>query len=410
MNFPFAIARRYFIARRSSHIIHRIARITVAGITVGTMALIIVLSAFNGLDHLIRSLFKSFDPDIRIMAVEGKSFRLHSDTLTLLGSLPGVALVEPVAEDNAMLMYQDRQAVATLKGVSMQFAEMTGIDSMLTDGEFKLYDGDLVYGIIGTDIAWQLGIGVNFVRPVHLYVPRRTQNLLVTPEQALNHRYFYPSGIFSIQQDYDSKYVLIPFDFARELFDYADDEYTAIEIKLRPRSSAEEVKEGLGSLLGSRFRVETAEDLHAYFYRVMKAEKWAIFLILGFILIIASFNSISSLTLLMMEKKTDSGILRSLGATQKQIRQIFQWEGLMITLSGMLAGMVLGAVLCWLQMHFGIVRFPQEGSFVVNVYPLRMVVGDFLLVAGLVGLIGLAAARIPLYILKGRYFSSSTEE
>lgn len=406
MRFPLFIAFRYFKARRSRHIINWISRISVAGITLGTMALVIILSVFNGLDHLIRSLFSSFDPDIRITAVEGKSFILSSSDSIRLNSVPGIALWSSVVEENALLRYRDRQAVATVKGVGTEFPSISGIDTMLIDGEFRLYDGEVPMGVIGQELAAQLGIGLNFINPVHVYVPRRTDKIILNPSAAITQRYLFPSGVFAIQQEYDSKYFVVPLAFARDLFSYRDGEVTAIEASLTPGVREKQVVSALREVFKEEFKVAGRLEQHAEFYRVMKAEKWAIFLILGFILLVASFNTISSLTLLMLEKKPDMQIIQSLGARKQTVRQIFLWEGLLVTGVGMAAGILLGTAACLAQQYFGLIRFPSTGSFVVDAYPVKLIFSDFFLVILMVGIIGLLAAWIPLRFMRKTYFSA----
>lgn len=410
MNLPLFIAFRYFKARRSRHIINWISRISVAGITLGTMTLIIVLSVFNGLDHLIRSLFSAFDPDIKITAVEGKTFNADSILLGRLQTIPGVADWCQVVEENALLKYRDRQAIATIKGVDSKFILVSGIDSLLIDGEVQLDSGDPPMGVIGQVLAGELGVGLSFINPIHVYVPKRSGRILINPLQSINHRFLYPSGVFAVQQEYDSKYLIVPLDFARDFFDYSDTEVSTLEIKVDDPRQTPEIIRSLTSVFGPDFRVSDRLSQHSDFYRVMKSEKWAIFLILGFILMVASFNTISSLTLLMLEKKNDMQILRGMGASQLKIRQVFLWEGLLVTGIGMLIGLVLGAAICWIQQQFGIVRFPNSGSFVVNVYPVRMLLSDFFLVILLVGVIGYFAAWVPLRVMKKRYFATDSAE
>lgn len=410
MNLPLFIAFRYFKARRSRHIINWISRISVAGITLGTMALIIVLSVFNGLDHLIRSLFSSFDPDIKITAVEGKTFSTDSILIAPLRAMPGIAEWCQVLEENALLKYRDRQAIATIKGVSSEFIRVSGIDSMLVDGEISLAGGDSPMGVIGRELAGELGVGLNFINPIQVYVPKRSGRIHMNPLQSINQRHIFPSGVFGVQQEYDSKYLIVPVDFARDLFDYSEGEVTALEIKVSDPRQTPEIIKNLSMVFGEDFRISDRLGQHAGFYRVMASEKWAIFLILGFILMVASFNTISSLTLLMLEKKVDMQILRSLGASQLKIRKVFLWEGLLVTGIGMVIGLLLGAGFCFLQQQFGIIRFPDTGSFVVNVYPVRMLISDFLLVMVLVGIIGFSAAWIPLRVMRKRYFSTDSAD
>ena len=410
MNLPFFIAFRYFKARRSRHIINWISRISVAGITLGTMALIIVLSFFNGLDHLIRSLFSSFDPDIKITAVEGKTFPADSVLLGRVRAVPGVADWCQVLEENALLKYRDRQAIATIKGVGPEFTRVSGIDSLLIDGEVSLAGSDPPLGVIGQGLAGELGVGLNFINPIHVYVPKRTGRILLNPMQSINHRHLFPSGVFGVQQEYDVKYLIVPLDFARDLFDYPAGEVSALEVKVTDARQTPVIIKKLSSVFGKDFNISDRLGQHAGFYRVMSTEKWAIFLILSFILMVASFNTISSLTLLMLEKKTDMQILRSMGASQIKIRQVFLMEGLLVTGVGMAIGLILGAGFCLLQHRFGLIRFPTTGSFVVDIYPVRMLVSDFLLVMLLVGLIGYFAAWVPLRVMKKRYFATESAD
>lgn len=411
MNFPLFIARRYFFARKSSTgITNWIARITMAGILIGTMALVIVLSVFNGLDHLIRSLFNSFDPDIKIVATQGKSFHMSDSTLALVASQEGILGLCPVIEDNALLRYRERETVAAIKGVCDQFPRITGIDSMLTEGRFSLSDGDFTQGVIGQELAFQLGVGLNFITPLHIYVPRRSERIILDPTRAFNHRHLFPSGIFSIQQEYDSKYLIVSFDFAQDLLGFDPNEYSALEILTGSESISKVLKKTSQDLLGPSYRVLDRYDQHAYFYKVMASEKWAVFLILGFILIIASFNTISSLTLLLLEKKQDIRILQGMGSTLSSVRRIFLYEGMLITGSGAILGMILGALLCWVQMKWGIIQFPDGGSYVIDRYPVRLILTDFIWIALLVSVIGFLASWAPLQFVKNRYFSLTTEE
>ncbi len=408
MNLPLFIAFRYFKARRSRHIINWISRISVAGISLGTMTLIIVLSVFNGLDHLIRSLFNSFDPDIKITAVEGKTFGVDSLMLEHLKAIPGVADYCQVVEENALLKYRDRQAIATIKGVDSEFTKISGLDTMMFDGEILLNEEDKPLSVIGRALGDELGVGLNFINPIHVYAPKRSGKILTNSISSINHSYIFPSGIFAVQQDYDSKYLIVPLNFARDFFDYSKTEVSALEIKVTdPRLTPEVIKK-LTSLFGKDFKIADRLGQHQGFYKVMASEKWATLLILSFILMVASFNTISSLTLLMLEKKGDMHTLNSMGASQVKIRQVFLWEGLLVTGLGMLIGLILGAGICYIQQRFGIVRFPVGGSFVVNVYPVKMQISDFMMIIPIIGVIGYFAAWIPLRVMKRRYFVSAS--
>lgn len=405
MNFPFFIASRYLISKKSRNIINLISGVSIAGITVGTMALIIVLSIFNGLDALIKSLFSSFDPEIKITLTEGKTFSIDNELFNQIKSDPSTAVFTEVVEENAMIVYRKRQAIVTIKGVSDNYSKLTGIDSLIVDGSFQLWENDRPVGVIGYELAAQLSVGLSFFDPMYIYVPRQISGLMLNQANAFNKAHIFPRGIFSVQQEYDAKYLLIPIDFARDLLNYKD-VLTSVELKVSDKENVQDVRDRYASLLGPEYKVQTQYEQHQAFYQVMASEKWIIFLILGFILIIASFNTASTLTLLVLQKKSDMHLLQSMGALPKTLRQIFQIEGLLITAIGIVLGLMLGTLFCWAQMKFGIVRFPAGGSFIVDIYPLKMLLTDFLLITAMVSVIGFLASTIPVRILGKRYFSS----
>lgn len=405
MNLPVFIAGRYLISKKSRQVINLISGISIAGITVGTMALIIVLSVFNGLEDLIKSLFNSFDPDLKISLVEGKTFDRDRSEIQQAKDHPSVAVFAEVLEENALIDYRKRQAIITLKGVTENYADLTGIDSLLVEGSFMLWEDDIPTGVIGYDLASQLSVGLSFFDPMYIYVPKKSGGMMLNPASAFNRRYIFPRGVFSVQQEYDSKYLIVPISFARDLLK-ADNKVSSIDIKLKEGISQKEARAELAAVVGPDFKVHTQYEQHQAFYQVMASEKWAIFLILGFILIIASFNTISSLTLLVLEKKKDMHVLQAMGALPVAIRRIFLVEGLLISLVGIIAGLILGALVCWAQMYIGIIRFPSSGSFIVEVYPLVMKPLDFIGVTAMVGVIGGIASFIPVRILARRYFSS----
>lgn len=405
MNFPFFIASRYLISKKSRNIINLISGVSIAGITVGTMALIIVLSIFNGLDALIKSLFSSFDPEIKITLTEGKTFSIDNELFNQIKSDPSTAVFTEVVEENAMIDYRNRQAIVTIKGVSDNYSKLTGIDSLIVDGSFQLWENDRPVGVIGYELAAQLSVGLSFFDPMYIYVPRQISGLMLNQANAFNKAHIFPRGIFSVQQEYDAKYLLIPIDFARDLLNYKD-VLTSVELKVSDKENVQDVRDRYASLLGPEYKVQTQYEQHQAFYQVMASEKWIIFLILGFILIIASFNTASTLTLLVLQKKSDMHLLQSMGALPKTLRQIFQIEGLLITAIGIVLGLMLGTLFCWAQMKFGIVRFPAGGSFIVDIYPLKMLLTDFLLITAMVSVIGFLASTIPVRILGKRYFSS----
>jgi lipoprotein-releasing system permease protein len=404
LNLPFYIAKRYLVSRKSHHIINIISGISVAGVTIGTMALIIILSVFNGFESLVISLFNSFDPDLKIEAVRGKVFTPKDIPAEEIKKIPGVIRFTEVVEENALLKYKNKQYIATIKGVSPDFEDMHVLDSMLIDGEMKLKRGSHAQGILGLGVAYYLGIQVNDpLNSIHVYVPKRTKKTLASLEDAFNSDNLAPAGVFSIQQDFDAKYVIAPIDFARGLLEYSD-EVTSIEIGLTPQTNVDLVQERIASVIGDAFSVRNRFQQQETLYKVMKSEKLAIFLILTFILFIATFNIIGSLSMLIIDKKKDIAVLQSLGAGPGLIKRIFMAEGLLISLTGAMLGLFLGGLICWLQQTFGMV--PLEGgseSFVIDAYPVEMRIMDFLFVFLTVFGIGVLAAWYPVRQVSRKY-------
>jgi len=372
---------------------------------VGTMALIIVLSVFNGLETLVRSIFNTFDPDLKITPVEGKTFVPDTAKLSLLSNINGVACYSQCVEENALLRYGDKQYVAAIRGVDGNYSQVTGIDSSMWDGEFILSSSQgRPYAVPGIGVANFLGIRVNFIEPLNIYVPKRTGTADLDPEDAFNRNFIFPSGIYQVEQEYDSKYVFIPIDFARELLEY-DSEVTSLEIKFEEGAKEAVVQKEVARLFGKEFTVQNKYEQQEIFYKVMRSERIAIFFILTLILIIASFSIIGSLTMLIIEKERDIEILKSLGADNQLIRKIFIFEGWLISIFGAVAGIVLGFAVCWVQQRYGLVRL-QSDSLIVNAYPVVMKVRDFIVVPATVLLIGFWAAWYPVRFLTRKYLKN----
>lgn len=384
--------------------INIISGISVAGVTIGTMALVVVLSVFNGFESLVTDLFNTFDPDLKITVKQGKTF--YADTLPekTLKSLEGVKRYTKVVEEDALLRYKNKQYIATIKGVSEDFESLSGLDTMIVSGDFQLQTKDLNYAVMGYGVAYYLGLRLgDFKNPVSVYVPRRTaRGAPLNPAQAFNTRIIHPSGIFSIQQDFDSKYVIVPLRFARQLLEY-DKELTAVEIGIRKGVSIENIQNRVEKIAGERFDVKNRFQQQELLYKIMQSEKWAVFLILSFILLIATFNIIGSLSMLILDKRKDIGILRSMGASNKLIRHIFLMEGLMISLSGALLGLLLGGLVSWLQVEFGLIKLQAGSTFIIEAYPVEMQRMDFVYVFATVFLIGFAAAWFPVRQISKRY-------
>ncbi len=401
MNFPFYIARRYLISRKSHHIINIISGISVLGVMIGTMALIIVLSVFNGFEKLVISLFNAFNPDLVVAVKEGKTFTPSASTMDQIRHIRGVVSLAQIIEENALLKYKEKQTVVTLKGVSPEFCLRSGIDSMMSEGKFILEDKDRDYAVLGYGIAYLLGANIHdYLNPISVFVPRRSASFTMGMENAFTEDVIFPSGYFSIQQDYDGKYILLPLRFVRKLLDY-DNEVTALEINLSKGTDPEKVRESVQHIMGGNFTVKNRFQQQELLYQIMKSEKWAIFLILTFILIIATFNMVGSLSMLVLDKKKDIVILKSLGAGNKTIQRIFLSEGFLITLTGALAGLILGGLVCWLQIRFGIIRMGSpDSTFVVDRYPVHMQVLDFIYVFLTVIGIGLLASIYTVYNIR----------
>lgn len=405
MNFPFYIAKRYLFSKKKRNVINIISSISVAGVGVMTMALIVVLSIFNGFDDLLKNLFYSFDPDLRIESVEGKTFVEDSSMFATLDTQEGIVTYSKIIEENALLRYEEQQFIARLKGVDENFISVSGVDTMMSRGEFVLWDSGLPMAVAGQGVAYKLSLNIHLHAPIKVFVPKRDATMtgsFMDASRAINQKNIYPSGFFSIQQDFDSEYVFIPIEVAREIFDY-ENELTAIEIKLDKGADSDLVKTALKTSLGEGFSIKDRYEQHEFFYKIMKSEKWAVFLILSFILLIASFNIIGSLTMLIIDKKEDIQTLRSLGANNQTISRIFLLEGWLITIVGAVVGLLLGWLLCWIQTKYGVIQLNQSGSFIIDAYPVAMRFIDFIAVFFTVTFIGLFAAWYPVQYITKKY-------
>ena len=405
MKLSLYIAKRYLFAKKSRNAINIISAVSVAGVAVGTMALIIILSVFNGLEKMVSAIFNTFDPDIKITATEGKTFVPDTSRLKLLATVNGLSCYSLTLEENALLKYGDRQTIATIKGVDDNYAMVSNIDSSIFEGAFTLRDEKgRPYAVPGMGVAQYLGIRVNFIQQLNIIVPRKTSgSTSLNPENSLNHRYVIPGGIFEVEKEYDSKYVYVPIDFARELTEN-ENRVTSIEVRFKGRADAAVVQKNIKKIFNTGFVVQNRYEQQEIFYKVMKSERLAIFFILTLILIIASFNIIGSLTMLIIEKVRDIEILKSLGADNNLIRKIFIFEGWLISIIGTIAGLILGFAICWLQQTYGLVKL-QSDSLIMNSYPIVMKIKDFIIVPGTVLLIGYWAAWYPVRFLTKNYLN-----
>jgi lipoprotein-releasing system permease protein len=407
MLFPLFIAKRYLVAKKSHNIINIISIISVIGVMVGSGALIIVLSVFNGFEGLVLGLFNSFNPDLKVEAIQGKSFTMNQEQMTRIKQIPGVAFVVETVEENALARFGDKQSIVMMKGVGPEFTEMTPLDDFMLNGRYSLGSDQRPAAVIGAGVAYYLGIyPEEFSVPMSLYLPKRTRKTLSgTPEQAFNSRQVNVAGVFSIQQEFDVSYVIVPLDLARELLEY-ENEITSLEIGMSDPSALATGKKRITEILGPGFTVKDRYQQQATLYRVMKSEKWAVFFILALILVIAAFNMIGSLSMLIVDKKKDIAVLRSLGAGKSMIRKIFFTEGMMISLAGGLLGLLLGGMLAILQQEFGLLRLGGgEGNYIVDAYPVKVELLDFIYVMMTVVIIGAATTWYPVRQISRKYLS-----
>ncbi|HRZ98292.1 MAG TPA: FtsX-like permease family protein [Paludibacter sp.] len=401
MVFSLRIAWRYLVSKKSHNAINIISGISSAGVAVGTMALIVVLSVFNGFETLISDMFSTFDPDLRITLTQGKTFDINNDGFEKVRKSANVAVFTEVVEENALLRFKEKQMPAIVKGVTDNFKQSTLIDSIMYDGKFILNDGAFERAVPGIGIAGNLGLGAQFIDPLYIYAPKRTTKInLLRPENSFNQSGTFVSGIFSVNQlQYDDHYVLVSIDLARELFEYDSTMVSSVEIKLANGIDQVLAQETIRKILGEKYQVKNRYEQQESFFKIMKIEKWITFLILCFILLIATFNIIGSLSMLIIEKKNDIETLRNLGANNSLIKRIFLLEGWMISIVGAFAGIVIGTVVCLLQEHFGFLKLGT--GYVVDSYPIVTNFSDIILVFFTVLLMGMLAALYPVrYIRK----------
>ncbi len=410
MKLAFYIARRYLVSKKSVNVINIISGVSIAGVCTGTLALVIVLSVMNGISSLIADNFSSFDPDLKITPVEGKSFLTTDADFDKVKQLPEVASFTETIEENAMLSYKERDYPATVKGVPDRYDQIIGLDStFVTEGKFMLDSPPHQFAVVGQGIAWYLSLGITFTDPLNFYAPKKGKTSRLNLNDAFSKDYLFASGIFSVHQEVDSKYILVPFDFARELFQMGN-RISSVEIQLKESADLKKVQKKTETILGHNFAVKDQYAQHELIYKVMKSEKWYIVLILGFILVIASFNILSSLSMLIIDKKQDVAILQSMGAETKLIRRIFMIEGWLISVIGAFAGIVLGVLLVWLQTKFELLKLPgNEGTYIMSAYPVQLQIPDLFIIFFLVAGIGFLASWYPVRYISGKYLSFNQE-
>jgi lipoprotein-releasing system permease protein len=388
------LALRYVRGKRSANAVPILSRISMAAIAVGSAAMIILFSVFNGFEVLVKDLYKAFYPDIRISPVTGKFFRLPPATLDKIAHWPGVEQLAPVIEDNILINTDDDVVVATLKGIDNRYFQVNNVQPYISKGRDSLTGGPMATAIMGTHIAARIGLDVNndFSKLQVHYFNTKTKNPGTDLAAAYQSLVLKPDGIFRVQDEFDDKYILGPIEQTQQLFN-APGKVSSIELKTVPGESTTAIKKSLQQLLGSKYRIETRFEQNRTLYQVLKTEKWATYAILLFVLLIASVNMIGALSLLVLEKRKDMAILSAMGATKGTIRSVFLFEGMLWSCIGGLAGLLLGGSICLAQQRFGLLSLGD--SFVIKAYPVAMLLQDFILVFVTVIFVGLVAAWYP---------------
>jgi len=406
MKLAIMIAIRYLFAKKSKNIINVISWISVICLTISALALLVVLSVFGGLHDLMGTLYSAFDPDLKVKPVQGKVINLNDIDLERLEQIESVECYTKIVEDFALFRFDKRQSIGKIMGVDEMFNKVSSIDSIIVDGIFRTKYHDLYEGVIGYTLADQLGIRLNFVTPLTIFAPERKGRInLARPDQSFRNEYLQPTGFFMVNQiEYDGTYIITDINLAQRLFDYQPFEVSNIGIKLSDNSDLKKAQKSVSELFGTNYEILNREQQHDTFFKMMKIEKLVAYLILSFIIMIAVFNVIGTLSLLIFEKRHSIKTLRSMGADRTLINRIFIFEGWFISLAGSVCGIILGIVLIWIQQTFGLISFGPDGNYVVDAYPVVLKIIDVFIVFVTVSTMGLLAAWYPVKALVKRYY------
>ncbi len=396
------IALRYLFSKKKHNAINIVSGVSAFAVAVVVAAMICVMSVMNGFERVIEQMFSLFDADLRIESKEGKSFVYDTEEFNKVRQLSYIDVFAPCIEETALVEHSDKQLAARLKGVGQDYARLTKIDSIIIDGSYMVDDGAFYRAVLGQGLAAQLGIGAHFVRGMHIYAPKRHKRVnLMRPDESFERATCYISGIFAVNQPkYDDEMMLVSIDMTRHLYDYDDNEATAVEIKLNDNISPAKAKKEIIALLGNGYNVCDRYEQQADFFRIVKIEKLLTALLLTFILLIASFNLIGSLTMLIIDKKEDVKTLTHLGADHNFIRRLFRTEGWLISVSGAVIGVIIGLALCLTQEHYGWLRLGNGANYVLSAYPVDVQITDVIVVVLTVVLIGWLAAWLPTRNMK----------
>jgi lipoprotein-releasing system permease protein len=396
LNLSLFIAKRYLISKKSNHAINVISWISIIAISLTTAALVIVLSAMNGLTGIVADLYNAIEPDLKITSVNSKYILNRMDIERQIKLIPEINAISYSLEENALIKLDDKQAVVNIKGVDANFKNLTRFDTVVKEGEYRFEYNNQFYGVFGKGIANKLGINVNdFISPISIFAPKRGKFEGVNPDDAFTKINVSPAGIFSLNDDFDYKYVLIDLKAAQTLFDCGD-EINMIEINVKDKSNIDKIQQQLKNSLGENYNVKNKYEANDVLFKTLEIEKLWVFLILSFILIIATFNIIGSLTMLIIEKKKDIKTFYNMGADQQFIKSIFMKEGLLITFVGAISGLIIGLAVCMIQQQFHVITFDDQS--VISYYPIRVEFKDMISILGVVMLIGFLAAIYPVRV------------
>lgn len=407
MNLSLYIAGRYLFSKKSHQVINIISAVAIAGIALATAAMICALSVFNGFQGLVEKQFTAFDPDIKITAAKGKSFLTDTPEIEKACNTEGVEMVSFSVEDNALIEYNGRQTMAVIKGIDSNFEKLTNIKGALHgNGEFILEDSICSYAVMGGELVNRLGCGLMFSAPLEVFAPNRNSKINLTmPAKNFKKGKLYSSGLAFIvnQPRYDAGYILVSNEFARKIFRRKANEATSLQIKLLPGADGKKAKRELEAVLGSSFTVQDRYEQQNDVYKVMQIEKLLSYILLTFILLVACFNIVGSLSMLIIEKRDNMNTLRSLGAENRTIANIFVYEGMIISAIGAVTGIAAGVALCLAQQQFGIISMGGGGNFVVDSYPMEIEAGDVMVTFATVIAAGIAAVWLPVKILTRKF-------
>ena len=396
----FHIAWRYLFAKKQFNAIHIITTISSIAVGVVTAAMICVMSVMNGFGTMVEQMFSQFDPDIRITAQNGKSFHLSPETKDQLLALPEVNLLSESIEETALIYFEDKQTPVQLMGVDSVFDSLTDIDNIITDGHFEVYDGAFDRAVLGQLLAWKIGIGARFIHGIQVYAPKRNSKVnMLRPDANFNTETCFIAGIFAVnQQKYDENTMIVDIDFTRRLLEYDSTEMTALMVSTQ--GNIKQAKRAIAQVMGEGYNIHDRYEQQKDFFRILRVEKLLTSILLAFILLIATFNGIGALSMLIIDKKNDIRILSHLGANEQLIKRIFLFEGWLVNAIGAIGGVVVGLTICLLQEHFGLLKLGNGVEYVISAYPVAVQGIDILLVIGIVWILSLISVWIPVRRIK----------